>query len=260
VRDFYASSAAAPLDQADGLRRLFSGRAPQLLALVANPHVAFAGLLLDRVAQALAASGRKVLVADAGPGAPEPHELWRMDLAAGVERVADGVKYLPARGLPRAHVDTCGLAHGFLDALERAAPGADVLLVHAEAADLARMLGRRALRPVLVGADHPESIKHAYASAKLLMQRTGLATFDLLLAAGAHSPRVQHIATSLASCAESFLGALLCQWALVDPAAEPQDTEIALRRLLAAQLAGPPDAPLTAPLRSPASAPAPARR
>jgi hypothetical protein len=37
MRDFYAHSAAAPLDQAEGLRQLFAGRARQVLALAANP-------------------------------------------------------------------------------------------------------------------------------------------------------------------------------------------------------------------------------
>ena len=53
MRDFYATSGPMPLDQADGLRRLFGGRRRSVLALVSNPHVAFGGLAMDRIAALL---------------------------------------------------------------------------------------------------------------------------------------------------------------------------------------------------------------
>lgn len=221
MRDFYATSASVPLDQAEGLRQLFAGRAGrarQVIALAANPHVAFNATVLDRVAATLSCLGRQVLVVDAALSAPAPNELARLDLAAGIEPMMPGVAYLPARGLPLQYVDTRGSAARFVEALFDAVPSADVVLVHAEAADLARMLVRSAARPLLMAADHPESLKHAYASCKLLMQRTGLATFDLLLAASARSPRILSIVASLRGCADSFLGALLHDWALIDPA------------------------------------------
>ena len=91
---------------------------------------------------------------------------------------------------------------------------------------------------MLLGADHPESIKHAYASAKLLARRLELMTYDLLLAAAPQSPRVPAIAQSLADCLDSFLGATLLARALVDPAGDLQaPPDRALSQLLAAQLA-----------------------
>ena len=164
MRDFYLPTRPGPLDQADGLRRLFAGRRRHVLPLVANPHVPFAGLALDRLAALLAAQGREVLVVDAGATSPPPHELARVDLAACVERVSPRVSYLPARGLPLSYIDTRGSADGFIDAVQLAAPHAEVLLLHAEGPELARVFRRRAARPVLLGADHPESIKHAYAN------------------------------------------------------------------------------------------------
>jgi flagellar biosynthesis protein FlhG len=256
MRDFYATSSPTPLDQADGLRRMFAARRCRVLALAANPQVAFGGVVLDRVAAGLAALGREVLVVDAAAGAPAPHELAVLDLAAGIERLSDRVGYLPARGLPLRFVDTRGSAAGLLDALQAAAPWAGVLLVHADAAELARLLTRCAARPLLLAADHPESLKHAYASAKLLAQRTGLATFDLLLAAGAQSPRLDRIVSSLALCAERFLGALLYDWALVDPAGEPAGGHDELGALLRAQLALDPNAATVA--GAPARMPHPA--
>ncbi len=238
MRDFYATSAPMPLDQADGLRRLFAGRRSHVLPLAANPHVAFGGGVLDRLAAVLAAQGREVLVVDAASSSPLPHELAQVDLAACVESIAPRVAYLPARGLPLAYVDTRGSAGGFIDAVQQAAPQAEVVLLHADAADLARLFKHRAARPLLIGADHPESIKHAYAGAKLLAQRCGLMTFDLLLAAPPQSPRAASIAASLGGCVENFLGAVLRHSALVDPAADSQDpASPALLRLLAEQLA-----------------------
>lgn len=237
--DFYPSSRPMPLDQADGLRRLFGGRRRAVLPLVANPHVAFGGVVLDRLAQALAAQDRHVLVVDAATGSPPPPELAAVDLALCIETVAPRVAYLAAGGLATAYVDTRGCADGLIDAVQRAHPAADAVILHADASDLVRIFKRRSARPLLLGADHPESIKHAYAGAKLLATRCDLLTFDLVLAMSPRSPRASAIVQSLAGCAEAFLGALLVHHALVDPAAGAAggavDDELA--RLLAAQLA-----------------------
>ena len=245
MRDFYASSEPVPLDQADGLRRLFAGaRARRLIPLVANPHVAFSSVVIERLTHALGLAGRHTLVVDAADGAPVPQELARLDLASAMEPLGPDVTYLAARGLPLAHVDTRGSAAGLLDAVVDAAPQADVVLMHASPADLARLFQRRAARPLVIGADHPESIKHAYAGVKLLAQRCALMTFDLLLAAAPGSPRLPHIVNSLAGCADGFLGCLLHDWAVIDPAAELQAPPTgALRRVVAAQLALEPEAP-----------------
>jgi hypothetical protein len=238
MRDFYASSRPMPLDQADGLRRLFGGRRQHLLAVPANADLAFSGVVLDRLAAVLARHGRRVLVVDAAASAPAPSELSRLDLAAGIEPLAPRVDYLAARGLPLAFVDTRGSAAGFVDALARIAPQTEVMLLHAEPGDLARVLMHRAARPLLIAGDQPESLKRAYASAKLLAQRCGLMSYDLLLAAAPQSPRRQAIAQTLASCLDRFLGALLHGWATVDPAADPAaPTDAVLAQLLADQLA-----------------------
>jgi flagellar biosynthesis protein FlhG len=90
---------------------------------------------------------------------------------------------------------------------------------------------------MVLGADQPEAIKHAYAAIKLLARRCRLMTFDLLLAAAPSSPRLRPIADSLSGCADRFLDATLHDWAVVDPAAHPQESPpAALQRLIAAQL------------------------
>jgi flagellar biosynthesis protein FlhG len=139
--------------------------------------------------------------------------------------------------LPLRHVDTRGSSAHFLDRLQAAAPQASVLLVHAGASDLARLFTRRAMRPVLLAADHPESLTHAYAAMKLLAMRCGLMSYDLLLAAPPAGARLPLIAERLASCAENFLGAALCDWVAIDPACDVRDPPgAALTQLVATQL------------------------
>jgi hypothetical protein len=217
MRDFY-SSRPQPLDQAHGLRRLFNPSGVRFIAVVANPHVAFCSVLLERLAAACAATGRHVLVVDAADTSPPAHELALLDLGSCIVPLAERMSYLAAGGLPLRHVDTRGSCAGFLSALGDAAPQADAVLVHANASLLGRLFMRRAMRPLLLAADHPDSVTHAYAAMKLLCQRTGLMTFDLLLAAASHSVRRERIAQQVAACADNFLGAVLHDWASVDPA------------------------------------------
>jgi len=203
MHDFY-HPAASPTDQADGLRRLFAGTQPRPIALVANPHVAFSSVMLERLTTVLGAMGRNTLVVDAADSSPAPHELAALDLRAGIETLSPQVSYLAARGLPLRHVDTRGSSAHFLDRLQAAAPQARVLLVHAGAPDLARLFGRRALRPLLLAADQPDSLTHAYAAMKLLVMRCALMSYDLLVAAPPANRRVPAIAQRLASCADGF--------------------------------------------------------
>jgi len=204
-------------DQADGLRRLFGAQRPRFVAVVANPEMAFSGLVLERLAGACSAAGRCTLVVDAAASAPEPQELVALDLAAGIERLAPGLLYLAARGLPLRHVNSRGSCAGFLPLVADAAPGADVVIVHAEASELGRLFTGRAVRPLLLAADHPASVTRAYAGLKLLAQRHSLMAFGLLLAALPHEPRVPRIAEQLALTADRFVGAALHDWACIDP-------------------------------------------
>jgi hypothetical protein len=157
-----------------------------------------------------------------------------------------GAFYLPARGLPRSRVDTRGSAAGLLDELAQACPLASVILVHAEMTDLARLFKGQTLRPLLMAADHVESLKHAYAGWKLLAQRCTWLTADLLQLAPAHGNRNRAVAASLASTADTYFGGLLVGSAVLDPmdSDNPQQAD-ALLPLLAAQLqpARPPASP-----------------
>lgn len=228
-----------PLDQAHGLRRLFARQRVRFLPVVSNPHLAFGGVMLERLCTAVGERGLHTLVVDASERASAPSELAMIDLADAIEPLSPQVSYLAARGLAIRHVDAQGSTAPFLSALADAAPRAGVVIVHAPAGELARLFAHRAadaaqpVRPLLLADDRPASVTHAYASLKLLVQRAGLVVHDLLLGAAPHSPRAERIAMQIATCADDFLGAVLRDWAQIDPAADPAEPpDAALRRLV----------------------------
>lgn len=258
-------------DQAASLRRLFARRETRevvFLPVVANPHVAAGGALLERLCTGLGERGLTTLVVDAADTASEPHELAHVDLAACIEPLAADIRFLAARGLALSAVDALGSARPFLRRLVDAAPDVDAIVLHAGAADMCRLFGRghrsapaamaRAARtamsaeddllaalddddrvpcPIVMVDDAMASVTHAYASMKLLARRAGLAVTDLLLACDPTSPRTARIACQLAACAEGFASAASRRSACVDPAGDPHlPPADDLRRLLEAQL------------------------
>ena len=231
-------------DQAEGLRQMFAHAQVTFVPVVANPFVAFAGVLLERLCSAFVARGASVLVVDAADSARAAGEMALVELTQCVEPLAPGVAYLAARGLPIRFVDARGSTQGFLRALADASPRSTVVLVHAGAPDLCRLFpagpaGTEAARAILFADDRPSSVTHAYAAMKLLVQRAGLVVFDLMLGAAPHSPRAERIAARLAGCADDFLGVVLRDWARIDPAEgalEPPGADLA--RIVADRLAG----------------------
>lgn len=220
-----------PADQAHGLRQMFAHARVRFVPVVANPHVAFGGVMLERLCTAFGEQGAHVLVIDASDRAPAPQEMAALDLAECVETLSPQVSYLAARGLPVRHVDATGSTASFLHAAADAAPHADVVLVHATEGDLCRLFARSEARPLLLADDRPSSVTHAYAAMKLLNQRAGLVVFDLLLCALPTSPRAERIAVQLATCADDFLGAVLRDWLQIDPACDVREgASPALRR------------------------------
>lgn len=215
MNDFAPSSPFAT-DQADGLRRLFAGQRQRLVPLVANPHVDDAAILLERLASALAEGGARLLVVDAADTSPAPHELVDIDLAGCIETLGPGMHYLAACGLPRRHVNARGSAETWLQAIESVATRADAIVLHANARDLARLVGQRDVRPVLMCGVGNQSLTDAYTSMKLLAQRARLMSFDLLVSANGRPQRAEANAQRLALTGDHFLGAVVRGHAAID--------------------------------------------
>lgn len=234
---FAPSAPSAFGNQADGLRRLFAGHRQRLVPVVFNAHVDCAGMLLEHLSTALAALGARMLVVDAADNAPLPSELAEIDLAAAIEPLGPSVSYLAARGLPLRHVNPRGSCAGWLTSVEDAAPQTDVILLHANPRDLVRLIGEREVCPILLASLDSGSLTDAYASMKLLSQRAGLQAFDLMVGMRGRPKKAQRIAERLGSCADSFLGAVLRQVAVVDGDLGAKAAKsVALGRLAASQL------------------------
>jgi NAD(P)-dependent dehydrogenase (short-subunit alcohol dehydrogenase family) len=232
-----------PLDQAHGLRQLFSGHRVRFVPVVSNPHIAVGGLMLERLCSAFAAHGARCLVVDAAERAAAADAAALLDLAAAIEHLSPQVAYLAARGLPARCIDSEGFTSAFLDALVDAiadpAGEIDVVLVHAPAADMCRLFSRhdprhaarREVYPLLLCDDRPSSVTHAYGALKLLAQRASLLVHDVLLGAPPSSPRAARIADQLAACAELYLHATVRHALRIDPAADVNEpTAPELRR------------------------------
>lgn len=235
----FSVSRSHPADQAQGLRARFAGPALRYVALVANPYLDgdSVAAALERITAALGLFGRRTLVIDAAENSPKAPEGALIDLAMCVESLSPDIWYLPAAGLPMRFVDTRGSSSKLLDQAVAACHGVDVVLVHAAATDLARLFGRRSLRPLLLAADQAESVTHAYANLKLLARRCEWYSADLLLIGPQASSRLARIAQSLTGCADAYVGSVITGWASVDPESSPGDAPGAeLCRLVASQL------------------------
>jgi hypothetical protein len=232
------TSGSRASDQAAGLRRLFGSSRKRFVALVHNDQVTQGALVIDQLCLAATALGLHTLVIDAADSAPAPREMALIDLAGCIEPVSDDVSYLAARGLPIRHVDTRGRCGAFLEAIERAAPQADLFLVHANTTDLGRLFAPRPLRPIIVAADAPSAMTEAYANLKRLALRPGWLAHDLLILADPNGPRTERLGESMAECAERFLGAAIHDCVVIDPNDQAQPAPDArLVQLLRAQLA-----------------------
>ncbi|MEK8087260.1 flagellar biosynthesis protein [Aquabacterium sp. A3] len=199
-----------PVDQAQGLRRMFATRVLRFIPVVASPEARCGGLVLERLCTAYESFGLRTLVVDASPQARDPGELVAFDIAEGIEALSSHVSYMPARGLPLRYADARGSCATLLDALADASPQSDVVLLHAPASELARVMAQRArecsVRPLVYTNDLAEGLTQAYAAVKVLAQRGGWMSYDLLVAAPVHSTQAQAVADRLARCADDFLG------------------------------------------------------
>ncbi|MEO3714782.1 MinD/ParA family ATP-binding protein [Roseateles flavus] len=210
-----------PQDQADGLRKLFAASRVRFIPVVSNPEVLDSGVLLEGLCAAFSEMGLQTLVVDAGELSPAATEMAAVDLSACVERLSRQVSYLAARGLPLRYINANGSAAEFLQALSEAAPQADVMILHAPAAELARVLNSRELRPVLLADTDARSVTQAYAGMKWLSQRAGIMVYSLLMACHPQLRLAERIAQQISSCGDGFLGAVLRDWACMDPRTPP---------------------------------------
>lgn len=223
-------------DQAAGLRALFAPRRAQLVPLVDNPLLEGAEALVDLLVGAYLERGLQVLVVDASASARPAGELAQLNLAACIETLSSQVAWMDARGLIAAHLDHRGSAVRVIERLQDAAPQADVILLRAPVAELARVITPAArCRPLVCTDLQQQNLTAAYAAMKWLAERADARVFGLLVAGNPGLALTQRIARQLGDCAERFLGAALPSWAGIEP---NRRLNAALRRLARDSLLG----------------------
>jgi hypothetical protein len=226
-----------PIDCIDRRSLGMPRNAVRFLPIVANATVHCTAVVLEHVAAALVRLGRHPLVVDAASKSPPIPPAAALDLSVCIRSFGLHASYLPAGGLPKRHVDAQGSAAQLLRELQHAAPHADTLVVHADAADVARLFKGRQAQPLLLATDDPDSLQQAYAGWKWLKLHGGWAQARLLVA-DASAERAQQMALSLATCAEQHLEASLVDWAVLAPSALdcPGDPEVDYLHFMAAHL------------------------
>lgn len=230
----------APVDQAHGLRQMFVQHEIRFVPVASNPFMPFAGVLLERLCTAMTELELHTLVVDASESAQAPKEWTPLDLSEGIETLSPQVSYLSAPGMPLQHLDAEGSTAGFLEAVARAAPHADVVLVHAGASELSRMFaaapGTTPPRLLVLCDEHIDSLKEAYANIKFMATRGGTRVHDTLITVPPGSNLAAQIAQRLARCGEAFLGTVQHACVAVDPMESASAAPSAELLALAAEL------------------------
>lgn len=200
------------VDQADGLRRLFSTRSVRFIPVVANPFVIDQAALMERLCAALEDLRLYTLLVDASGWTESARRRsdggWH-DLASRVDVLTDRIARL---SVPEWTVASG--SPGRLPALMDVAPLSQAVLVLAGAAVLAELFGPAGQvlsrpRPIVVCDARDESVKHAYGALKTLVRRSDWRGYSVLMSAEEGAPAAWHVPGRLAQCADRFLGGVM---------------------------------------------------
>ena len=200
----------------------------------------FGGVMLERLCTAL----RRARRAHAGRRRRRARRRGRRDGADRprpcIERLSERVSYLPARGLPIRFVDATGstarVAAARSPKRRRGLTSSSSTPARPSCAGCSRAPRRHAATrppcPLVLADDRPRQ-RHPCLCGDEAAWRSApaCAVHDLLLGAAPQSPRAERIASQMASCADSFFGAVLRDWARDRPGRRaPSRRSLALRR------------------------------
>jgi len=188
-------------DQAAGLRRLFGGRAPQVVAFASGREACGRTTLLVQTAAALAASGQGVLIIDENPapnnavsafGLTARHDLYQVlqgerTLHQTLLQAAPMVHLLPAaraaRELEHASRSAAAARQNLPGCLLEMQQDVDFILVDTAMRRGGHLspLALAARHMAIVVAAHCAAITHAYALIKRIAQERGRDGFQIVI-------------------------------------------------------------------------------
>ncbi|MFN3295962.1 MinD/ParA family protein [Caldimonas sp.] len=199
-------------DQAYGLRRLFAHHTVHLLPVAANPFARGAHMLLEGLCHGFAAQDLHTLVVDAAPspyttGVDVAEAVARdLDLGQWIDPLDAHTSVLAASPTLAWFGEAPGSAALLFEALREAAPSADVIVFHADAALLSGLFAGRRVRPLILAGDDAPSLTEAYAAIKILLQYAGLGEHAVVMDLATPTLGMPVAAARLAQCVQDFLG------------------------------------------------------
>lgn len=214
-------------DQADGLRRLFGSRAPQVVAFASGREACGRTTLVVQTVAALAAAGHGVVVVDENP-APDNtlaafglgggrHDFFNVvrgdrPLAQIAVNAAPLVRIVPAARAAREfdHLDLNGfqrLAAGLRD-IQR---GASFVLIDSANRRAGRLsaIAASARHVAVVVAAQGQAITHAYALIKRIAQDYGRDHFQIVVTRARSGDEAQAVFDNMRRVAREHIGVRL---------------------------------------------------
>lgn len=213
-------------DQADGLRRLFGGHAPQVVAFASGREASGRSTLVVQTAAALAAAGHGVVIVDENPapdnalaafGLTARHDLFNVvrgdrNLAQVAVAAAPLVRIVPAARAARELDRLSAIGHQRLaSALRDMQQGAGFVFI-----DCASRRGSH-LSPVAASARHfavvvaaqGAAITHAYALIKRIAQDYGRDCFQIAVTRARSTEEATAVYSNMRRVAREHLGVRL---------------------------------------------------
>lgn len=218
-------------DQAAGLRRLFSGRGAQVVALTAAAVVNNRPQLIAGAAATLAARGRRVLLLDENPAPRNAGSLLLENSSADLLQVVRGEvplehaigrvnRNLAVLGIDRLANAELPLTRRIADLFQEMSDGHDLVLIDCSASRTGQVstLALQAGHLVVAVTAASNGIMQAYAQIKRLAQFHHRDQFQILVSGKIGRDEARVIYGNLRKVAFEHLGVRLDYLGLVDPA------------------------------------------
>lgn len=215
-------------DQADGLRRLFGSRSPQVVAFVSGRETSGRGALVVQTAVALASAGHGVVIVDENPAPDNTLSAFGLTARSDLLNIVRGdrslnqvivsaaplVRILPASRAAR-ELDLTGEAsrQRLAAALGDMQKGADFVLIDCTSryGSVLSPVAVSARYVVVIVAAQAAAITHAYALIKRIVREQGRDSFHIAVTRARSVEEARAVFANMRRVAREHLGVRL-EW------------------------------------------------